>query len=169
MTVRLLRQFLTAGIEPAPALKTLNTALALRGEEGGGFTTIDLLQMQCRSGAASLYKYGAAPSYLIRAGTVTRFTGSGFPVGLEQGDRPPEQTRLSLTAGSYFVMISDGVADEKNDRWLMELLRDWSGGEASDLTRLILTESEKRDGLDDDCAVLVLRLTEETQNEKSRI
>lgn len=169
MTVRLLRQFLTAGIEPAPALKTLNTALALRGEEGGGFTTIDLLQMQCRSGAASLYKYGAAPSYLKRAGTVTRFIGSGFPVGLEQGDRPPEQTKLSLTAGSYFVMISDGVADEKNDRWLMELLRNWNGGEASELTRLILAESEKRDGLDDDCAVLVLRLTEESQNEKSCI
>ena len=31
MTVRLLRQFLEAGIEPGPALKTLNTALSLRG------------------------------------------------------------------------------------------------------------------------------------------
>ena len=34
MTVRLLRQFLEAGIEPGPALKTLNTALSLRGESG---------------------------------------------------------------------------------------------------------------------------------------
>ena len=46
MTVRLLRQFLEAGIEPGPALKTLNTALSLRGESGGGFTTIDLLALQ---------------------------------------------------------------------------------------------------------------------------
>ena len=169
MTVRLLRQFLTAGIEPAPALKTLNTALALRGEEGGGFTTIDLLKMECRSGAASLYKYGAAPSYLKQSGTVTRFTGGSFPAGLEHGSRPPEQTGVSLSAGSYFVMISDGVADEKNDQWLMELLRDWDGGAASDLIRLILAESEKRDGLDDDCAVLVLHLTEQAKNEKTQV
>lgn len=45
MTVRLLKQFLQAGVEPLPALKTLNTALLLRCREGAGFTTIDLLRL----------------------------------------------------------------------------------------------------------------------------
>ena len=82
MTVRLLRQFLEAGIEPGPALKTLNTALSLRGESGGGFTTIDLLALQRSSGQAALYKYGAAPSYCKRGGSVSRYAGQSLPAGL---------------------------------------------------------------------------------------
>ena len=61
-----MREFLEAGIEPVSALRTLNAALMLRGEEGGGFTTIDLLALQRPTGAGTLYKYGAAPSYLKR-------------------------------------------------------------------------------------------------------
>lgn len=81
MTVRLLREFLEAGIEPVSALRTLNAALMLRGEEGGGFTTIDLLALQRPTGAGTLYKYGAAPSYLKRGGCVTRVTGRACPRG----------------------------------------------------------------------------------------
>ena len=82
MTVRLLRQFLTAGIHAAPALKTLNTALMLRCQGGAGFTTIDLACMDSTSGVVTLYKYGAAPSYLKKSGTVTRLAGSALPTGL---------------------------------------------------------------------------------------
>ena len=35
------------------ALRTLNAALMLRGEEGGGFTTIDLLALQRPTGAGT--------------------------------------------------------------------------------------------------------------------
>ena len=157
MTVRLLKQFLTAGIEPVPALKTLNAALALRGEEGGGFTTIDLLAISRTGGGATLYKYGAAPSYCKRTGAVTRYTASSLPAGLQASDSPPA-TRLHLTGGSYFVMVSDGIADETDDEWLQNLLAGWSGGDAASLTSLIMAESRSRKGLEDDCAVLVLEL-----------
>ena len=159
MTVRLLRQFLEAGIEPGPALKTLNTALSLRGESGGGFTTIDLLALQRASGQAALYKYGAAPSYLKRSGSVSRYTGQSLPAGLQAVREAPECTRLQLTAESFFVMVSDGVADAGNDEWLQNLLAGWSGRDANALVSLILAESRGRKGLEDDCAVLVLHLS----------
>lgn len=159
MTVRLLRQFLEAGIEPGPALKTLNTALSLRGESGGGFTTIDLLALQRASGQAALYKYGAAPSYLKRSGSVSRYTGQSLPAGLQAVREAPECTRLQLTAGSFFVMVSDGIADAGNDEWLQNLLAGWSGRDANALVSLILAESRGRKGLEDDCAVLVLHLS----------
>lgn len=158
MTVRLLRQFLEAGISPAPALQTLNAAMALRGEEGGGFTTIDLLALQRSSGSATLYKYGAAPSYLKRSGTVTRFTSGSLPAGLQSGDQGPECSRFALPGGSFFVMVSDGIADEGDDEWLQNLLAGWSGTDAEALTRLIMDESRSRKGTADDCAVLTLRL-----------
>lgn len=158
MTVRLLRQFLEAGISPAPALQTLNSAMALRGEEGGGFTTIDLLALQRSSGSATLYKYGAAPSYLKQSGSVTRFTSTGLPAGLQSTQQPPLASRFALPGGSFFVMVSDGIADEGDDEWLQNLLAGWRGGSAEELTRLIMEDSRSRKGLADDCAVLVLSL-----------
>lgn len=67
LAVRLLEQFLQAGVEPRHALSTLSSALALRGEETGGFTTVDLLQVDLFSGEGQLFKLGAAPSYVKRA------------------------------------------------------------------------------------------------------
>lgn len=166
MTVRLLQQFLQSGIDPTPALKTLNAALQLRSEDGGGFTTIDLLALQRQSGSAVLYKYGAAPSYLKRSGTVTRFTAASLPAGLQSSAQGPETSRFSLPGGSFFVMVSDGIADESDDEWLQNLLAGWTGKDAAALTNLILSESRSRRGLSDDCAVLVVHLAPPEGGEK---
>jgi len=169
MTVRLLQQFLQSGIEPAPALKTLNAALRLRGEDGGGFTTIDLLALQRGSGGAVLYKYGAAPSYLKRSGTVTRFTASSLPAGLQEDRQGPECCRFSLPGGSFFVMVSDGIADETDDEWLQNLLSGWNGTDATALANLILSERRSRRGLQDDCAILTLHLSPPDEGQKTPV
>ncbi len=169
MTVRLLQQFLSAGIDPVPALKTLSTAWQLRSEDGGGFTTIDLLALQRSTGNATLYKYGAAPSYLKRSGSVTRFTAASLPAGLHSGESEPECSRFSLPGGSFFVMISDGVADETEDEWLQNLLAGWTGSDATMLTNLILSECRNRRGLQDDCAVLVLHLSPPGDGQKTSV
>lgn len=167
MTARLLQQFLAAGIDPGPALKTLNGALRLRGEDGGSFTTIDLLALQRGTGAATVYKYGAAPSYIKRTGSVSRVTGRSLPAGLQPD--PPEATRLHLQPDSFFVMISDGIADETNDEWLQNLLAGWQGRDVNALVSLILNESRSRKGLGDDCAVLILQLPRPGENETAQV
>ena len=110
------------------------------------------------TGEATLYKYGAAPSYLKHTAHVTRFTAHSLPAGLQATTEPPEVTRLALPAGSYFVMISDGIADENSDEWLQNLLAGWNGTDVHALTALILSESRSRRGLEDDCAVLAVHL-----------
>lgn len=167
MTIRLLQQFLQAGIDAAPALQTLNGALHLRCAEAGGYTTIDLLALDRATGSASVYKYGAAPSYIKRTGTVSRITGQSLPAGLQR--EPPEVTRLSLQPGSCFVMISDGIADETNDEWLQNLVAGWQGGEINSLVSLILHESRSRKGLGDDCAVLILQLPGGGEKDKRQV
>ena len=72
LTCRLLRQFLEADIQPEAALTTLNSAMALRGAETGSFTTVDLCVL--RGGEAAFYKFGAAPSYLKKGGSVRRIS-----------------------------------------------------------------------------------------------
>ena len=166
LTVRLLRQFLEAGIQPAPALKTLNTAMALRGQQGGGYSTIDLAELQREESVVSLFKYGAAPSYLKRGGTVRRICATDPPAGLSDTALPPDRLNLTVQAGDYLVLVSDGIADEKSDEWLLNLLAGWSGNGPDALTRLILSESRSRKGLVDDCAVVVLELPRGGENRK---
>ena len=168
MTVRLLRQFLKAGIQPASALKTINTALTLRCQEGGGFTTIDLLALDRRSGGAMLYKYGAAASYLKRGGVVTRLDGGSLPAGLQSAHQPPEATGIRLEPGSVLVMVSDGVTSEGDD-WLRELLAQWPVGDSQELAQMILAESRRHGGLRDDCAALALRLEKSAENLPRRV
>ena len=155
MTIRLLRQFLQAGIEPLPALKTLNTAAMLRCQGGAGFTTIDLACLDGAEGVLTLYKYGAAPSYIKRQGAVARYRAQALPAGLESadGDVPPQ--RIAVSPGSWLVQVSDGVAGE-DDEWLQDLLAGWDGTSPRALAEELLRQSVQRTGGADDCAVLVM-------------
>ena len=153
---RLLRQFLEAGVEPEAALKTLNSAMALRGAETGSFTTIDLAVFDGASGSLAFYKYGAAPSYLKKNGVVRRISGGSLPAGLRGAPASPDVTGASLDAGGFAVMISDGVADANRDEWLQNLLAGWEGDDPQILASLILSESTRREQSQDDRAVQVL-------------
>ena len=156
LTCRLLSQFLEAEIEPEAALKTINAAMALRGAETGSFTTIDLCTFDPVTGDAVFYKYGAAPSYLKKNGSVRRVTGGSLPAGLKGTPAAPDVTRIRLEQGGFIVMISDGVADPGRDEWLMDLLAGWEGEDPQALASLILAESVRREKLQDDCGIQVL-------------
>lgn len=65
--MRLLQNFLKAGVEPEAAMQTVNSALALKGEATKGCTTIDLLTIELFTGLCSIYKFGAAPTYLRKS------------------------------------------------------------------------------------------------------
>lgn len=149
MTVRLLRQFLEAGITAEASLQTLNTALRLRG--GDGFTTIDLTAFHRESGRVSVHKYGAADSYYrCGGGQVERLSCATLPAGLETGQAVP--AKLHLRHDDILVMVSDGVVS-RGDGWLRELLQTWSGS-AEDLAQAVLDGCREAD---DDCAVIAAK------------
>ena len=156
MALRLLEQFLTAGIEAEPALKTLNAALNLRGDEEGSFTTIDLLCLDLNSRQAELYKYGAAPTYIKRQGSVRRLTGSALPAGLQDWNDAPSPARFQLEEDAFLLMISDGVADSCGDQWLQNLLAGWQGEDPNVLVNLVLQEARDRRQGSDDCSAMCL-------------
>lgn len=162
MAARLLERFLRAGIDAPPALKTLNSALSLRAESTDSFTTVDLLTLSLQTLEGELYKYGAAPSYLKRGGTVRRVTCSCLPAGLQEGSPPPEATHIKLSPGCFFVMLSDGVADSLDDEWLQNLLAGWEGHDPQQLVAAILADSMEKRGGTDDAGVLALYIPEDS-------
>lgn len=163
LAVELLERFLKAGLEPEEALSTLNDSLALRGEEEGGFTTIDLLRLDLFTGAGTLYKLGAAPSYLRSGTEVTRFSAQSLPAGLTApGGSCPDVLPLRLAAGEWLVMVSDGVAGTEDD-WIPAALASWEGDSPRQLARALLDGADRRRTPGDDRTVVALRLDRRAQ------
>ena len=156
----LLEKFLRAGLPAEDALNTVGEALALRGEAQGGFTTIDLLQIDLYTGKGVVCKLGAAPTYLRHGGTVERLDGGSLPAGVSAGVGEPDTFPLTLEAGDCVVMVSDGVASGQGEQWLQTALSEFDGLSPRSLADRILRESGRREGRGDDRTVMVLKLEE---------
>ena len=164
LAVRLLEQFLRAGVRPENALRTLSSALALRNDEtAGGFTTVDLLRVDLFTGEGAVYKYGAAPTYVRKGPAVNRITGASLPAGLVSGEgAAPDVTSLRLEAGDWVVLVTDGVAGGEGDQWVRDILAAFAGDSPRELAQAVLDGSRARAGAADDRTVLALRLARRT-------
>lgn len=167
LAIRLLEQFLQAGVEAENALIILNSALALRGEAEGGFTTVDLLQLDLYTGQASIYKLGAAPTYMKKGRGVQRFAGSSLPAGLATaGGSRPDCTHIKLEPGDCVLMVSDGVCGGQDDAWLRQRLEDFDGVSPKELARGLVTDGP--DDPTDDRTALVVRVEKRGKGQKER-
>lgn len=158
LAVRLLEDFLRSGMDSVAALRTVNSALSLKNEETGAFTTVDLLRIDLYTGAGELCKLGAAPTYLRRKGTVNRVSGAALPAGLAEGGGEPDVTKLELGEGDCVLLVSDGITDAGEDGWVREQLTRFDGISPKELARSIMEESEKRVGAADDRTAVVIAL-----------
>ena len=146
----LLRQMLLAGFPAEHALESLNSLLALRGTAGA--VTVDLTELQLDSGLACLYKWGAAPSWVLTRGGAQKIGTATPPPGLSVGENRMAAQKLSLRRGEVLIMLSDGV-DGEGIQHLLDLSPDAPPGE---LAAEIL---EKGCGnAEDDATAAVIRL-----------
>ena len=147
---RLLTAFLESGMEPDAAMGLINGFYVLRKQSA--FATLDLLRLDLRSGDAALYKWGAAPSYLWRAGTVEEIGTAAPPPGLTAGSRVPGQYELSLRDGETLVMVTDGAYGEETARRLTEFTK----GSVRDLAACLIAQDQTN--AEDDRTAVVIRL-----------
>ena len=146
----LLRDLLAAGYPAEYALRTVNSLCALQGK--AGIVTIDLAELRLDTGKAVLYKWGAAPSYLIDRGEPIKIGTATPPPGLSVTEARETVERLSLRRGETLVLLSDGAGREGDLRLRWER----AGEPVSELASRIL-ESSQTDG-SDDATVAVVRL-----------
>ncbi len=146
----MLRKLLTAGYPTEYALRCVNSLCALQGRAGA--VTMDLAEIRLDTGKATLYKWGAAPSYLFAKGEPIKIGTATPPPGLSVGDRREAVERLSLRRGETLVLLSDGASGEDAMRqaWIA------AGSPPGELAAKIL-ESSQPDG-EDDATVAVVRL-----------
>ena len=148
----MLRRLLIAGFPPDYALRSLNSLCALRSRAGA--VTVDLAEISLESGRAAVYKWGAAPSYLITALGAEKIGTAGPPPGLSVSEQTELQYRLSLHRGERLVLVSDGVADEL----AMGCLSSKWQAAGAELAQCMLRQSVL--GGEDDATVVVVQLRE---------
>ncbi len=148
--VNLLRRLLTAGYPAEHALRSLNSLCALRSRAGA--VTVDLLELDLETGKGFLYKWGAAPSYLIYGPAAEKIGTAGPPPGLSVTDCREMTYRLSLRRGETLLLVSDGIGEEEVLRRCATMV-DTPIGE---LAKALLTCSQL--GGEDDATVVTVRL-----------
>ena len=122
----LLRQMLTAGFPPDHALKSLNSLLALRGCAGA--VTVDLAELRLDIGHACLYKWGAAPSWVLTRTGAEKIGTASPPPGISPQRAAESVEKLSLRRGEVLILLSDGAADPE-ELQLSDLAPDLPPGE----------------------------------------
>lgn len=147
----MLRRLLTAGYPAEHALQSLNSLCALR--ERAGAVTVDLLELELETGKATLYKWGAAPSYLVRRTGTEKLGVVTPPPGLSVTEGACKGEKISLRREEVLLMVSDGIPEE-------EILRCCNEAKTENLEALakeVLTGAQTSG--QDDATVIAIRLT----------
>ncbi len=156
MMVSSLERFLRAGVTVSDALKAVSPALRLRSD-GMRFTTLDVMTLDLFTGRAESLKCGAAPSYMRAGGQWSVLSGKALPIGLAEEDQMGEPVPLRLGHGDIYVMLSDGISDGQDDRWVQELLLKNAGEGPKELAARLVSEARAHNH-DDDRTALVMRV-----------
>ena len=149
-TLTLLREMLTAGFPAEHAFRSVNSILALRGQAGA--VTLDLAEVRLDTGKVTLYKWGAAPSWLLNRQGAKKIGTATPPPGISVTDAREMVVKLSVGRGETLILLSDGVEVEELLR-RGELPSDLPAGE---LASGLLARSRSRG--DDDATAAVIRL-----------
>ncbi len=148
MAAGLLKRLLTAGYPAEYALRSLNSLCTLRGSAGA--VTVDLAQIDLETGKVELFKWGAAPSYLLSDGVAEKIGTAGSPPGLSVTQCRETVDKLSLRRGETLILLSDGVDGEAAMRRASEMTRKTPG----ELAPKVL-QYGKGNGSDDATAAVV--------------
>ena len=156
-----MEKMISAGSTCKTASKMLNGFLRNKG--GGSLhecsATLDLLEADLGRGTARLYKCGAAPTYVFRAGELFKLTSRTLPLGIIK-DIDSKKLKFDLKAGDVIIMVSDGVTQGKEEcPWLYELLRKTLDAESIDRAVELILDRAARECAADDISVVAVKVT----------
>ncbi len=153
--ILLLEKLLSSGISASSAVRTLNSALMIKSEQTGAFSTLDLCYADLFSKKAELFKLGGAPSYIKHGEKVKKLSVPSLPAGIFGKNasflKPVSET---VEDGDFLIMLSDGIIDGNDDSWLIPLLENTSAKSPKELSDEILAHSLTKFGSRDDMTVI---------------
>ncbi|MDR0821807.1 MAG: SpoIIE family protein phosphatase [Oscillospiraceae bacterium] len=122
------------------------------------FATLDAAEIDLCSGETTLYKAGAAPTFIKCGQAFAKAAGGGMPMGI--GKPMFESKTFTIGKGDLLVMASDGA--DLSDEWLARQLEKESlaGSELGAIAEHIASAAKysAEKGREDDISVIAVRL-----------
>lgn len=115
--VNLVTRMLTSGASPTTAAALINSILRVKSWEES-FATLDIADINLSTGTLSIFKCGAAPSFLIRKGKITTLDAKTFPLGI-LCDSSCETISVKLEKDDIVLICSDGISKNVIEKAIM--------------------------------------------------
>ena len=109
MVVDLMQKFIEAGFRKETAIKLMNSAMVLQGENDI-FSTLDYAVVDLYTGGLELIKIGGAATFIKRGQEVECIDEGNLPAGADVR-MEIESTKKQLQNGDFLVMVTDGVIE----------------------------------------------------------
>lgn len=109
MVLDLVERFLEAGFSVETAIRMMNSAMVMKGENDL-YSTVDLCKLDLYSGNTNFYKIGAATTFIKRGEKVECISSANLPVGAKT-QIEIEAAEVQLQNGDFVVMMTDGVLE----------------------------------------------------------
>ena len=159
LVVELLEQFIEAGFCKETAARMINSSMVM-GQEQKMYSTIDISEIDLRSGVCEFLKVGAATTFIKRGSWVETIQSTSLPAGMfEQMEF--DTTAKKLYDGDYLIMVSDGtldcIAGDNKEQTLKSIIWNTVTENPRDMAEYIMDKiTEQCDGyIVDDMTVLV--------------
>lgn len=116
----ILERLIRSGAGLETALKLLNGMIRASGRECSA--TVDIAEIDLVTGEARFIKSGAAPSFVLRDGSIFRLQSKTVPIGILCA-LDAEMIRFNVMSGDRVVMVSDGAARSYEEvPWLLDMM-----------------------------------------------
>lgn len=142
MVVDLLEKFMEAGFQKDTAIKMMNSAMVLKGEDNK-FSTLDYATIDLYTGDLEMIKIGAAAAYIKHGRAAECIQADSLPAGVDI-EQPIPAIHKKLQKGDFLVMVSDGVLEylhaENPEEKLSEIISDIRTDNAGVLARNLLNQ-----------------------------
>lgn len=113
LSCSMLKAFISAGYSCRTSIELLNSTLALKSSKEI-FSTVDMIDIDLKTGCASLYKAGSAETIIMRGGNTDTILCDALPIGmLNISEISTEE--IQLEHGDIIVMMSDGIKGRNID------------------------------------------------------
>lgn len=141
ITLRLMKQMLSAGFDKEESISMINSRINLLGSTER-YSTLDVSILDLFIGKLEVLKNGACNTYIKNKKSIKKIKSNNLPIGIVDKIELQAET-VDISDGDIIVMCTDGVLDsqEDNEEWIEEFLKNISTNNVQKIADLLLAEA----------------------------
>lgn len=166
ITLRLIKQMLSAGFNGEESVKLINSRMNLT-QNKEMYSSLDISILDLFAGKIELLKNGACNTYIKNKRNIKQIKSENLPVGIVDNIEL-QSVNIDIADGDILVMYSDGIVESKENvgkEWIEDFLKNVSTNNVQKIADLILAEAiDNSFGVaHDDMTVIVTKIVKKSK------